>query len=266
MVDTIKANVLTMVLKKVHHSELGVAKAIVRKRGDNPGQRENEDHLYTKEVKEITRRLMAPECEGGAAITCDDISNFSVGVYLCDGPASMSIRPQDKSALLAKDLHFQLERGNEHLLDIMSFRNKNHRTLMKADGGKMNLRRKHSVLVDAYVFMTVFGRAILRMNGITLDDEANPLDNKGQLLSKHYVDALFIRAGEGYLGLPSVRVNIFRSIQISMAVIEIRDRVGGDSETDPELKRIAREMCTPMDQVLKAYFEVQPHRPEIRHR
>lgn len=79
MVDTIKANALTRVLEKVHHSELEVAKAIARKEGDNPGQRENEDHFYTKEVKEITCRLVAPKCEGGAAITCDDISDFSVG-------------------------------------------------------------------------------------------------------------------------------------------------------------------------------------------
>ena len=121
----------------------------------------------------------------------------------------------------------------------------------------MNVHRKGSY-VDAYAVMTVFGRGVLQMSGCTLGQEANPLDSNGQVLDRPYLDALCGRAGEGFLGLLSLRQNILRSIQISMAVLEVRDRVDGDPETDPVLKKIAREMCTTITQVLKALNLIAP--------
>ena len=107
------ATAITPAMKTIHDMDkirgtncVELAKQILRKQGDNPGKRETEHHLYTKEVQEFTRWLVTPENDGGAGITCDEISDFSLAVYVCDSFTSMSIRPQDKSSLLARYTFF----------------------------------------------------------------------------------------------------------------------------------------------------------------
>lgn len=68
---------------------------VLKKEGKNPGASENEDHLFTPEIKAAAQRLK------DKGVTCEDLSLFSAALYIIDSFTSACIRKQDKTEMWA---------------------------------------------------------------------------------------------------------------------------------------------------------------------
>lgn len=192
MVALILLNVVDPFMSKVTQEEVQLCWGILVKEGDDPGTRENEDHLFTLDVQEAAKRLMD-------SVSCDDISLLTKAVFLIDCATSAPIRKQQRSKMWARNTFVHKNTGM--VTDILP---------------DSAAHSKHKKIGKAYATMVVLGRAILRVHGVFCDKGIAPLESEGHESTNYGREKLFREMGENCLGIPWFTENKMRTLLLEL--------------------------------------------------
>ena len=253
MVTSLIKDILKPIMELVGQ-DVDLCWEVLKKEGKNPGARENEDHLFTPEIKAAAQRLK------DKGVTCEDISLFSAALYIIDSFTSACIRKQDKTEMWAMNTFVRQDLIGieaDRLVDILPYDCKNGYALRKSDGGMIALHAKNRLIERAYATMVVVGRARIKLEGYVLDEQNGPLDAKGQMINSTRRFKLFTRISEEFFGLPRLNEGILRSIQITMVVARALAN-GIDLSIDENMKRVVRECRTTLQRAQKNYTALKP--------
>lgn len=245
MVNALMEKGIKNVMDQTPQSDVDLCWNILVKAYGRAGELENEDHLYTDDVREAAGRLR------GSGISSSDIAVMSAATYLIDSVTSAAVRKQDARRKKAYQTYVDAKTG--HLVDVLPFECKDDAALMKADGGMIVLHKKHQDLEKPCSVQIVLGRALMRIEGCELHDSIGPLDASGEQLTISQQRNLFIRAGKTYLGIPRFGEHALRTIQVSMLATCIVDLGIEDPEHNTWVIRAVREVRTSMKVALRHY-------------
>ena len=250
----IKENATDKFMSKLTVDEIDLCWRTLEKEGKDPGKRENEDHLYTDEVREVARRLIHHPLSGKEKVTCVEVSLFSKGVILGDLITSSPIRRQSRIGIQAKHTFIRME--DAKVVDILSDRVKNGESLKRSEYGVVITNVKSREFEREYVVLVVMCRAILRENGHILDDVVGPLDPEGNQITDDARSKLISGAGENCLGIPRLGEHILRTYYCSMLAKRAR-RLNINPEQCPQFAKDVAEIQGGLKVVMKFYVALE---------
>ncbi|ACH46902.1 unknown [Feldmannia species virus] len=211
MAERLVVNGVTPVMRFVTESEIDMCWEILRKERWNAGERVNEDHIYTAQVRHVAASL------GARGLTCEAVSVMTGALLLIVAFTSPPLRRQCNKRIMPRNTYVELTPGGEFLVDILPDDCKDDVALLNSEEGMEMLHRKHEFIERSYAVMIVLGRAFLRLkNGGEIDECVGPLDEHGKVISDDRRNHLFKRAGKNFFGIPRLGEHVCRSIGVTL--------------------------------------------------